>query len=140
MSDSNCIFCKISTGEIPCFKLAETETVLAFLDIAPIAKAHAVIIPKQHFETALAADPAIFKDMYDLAQKIAKTMQKLLNCSGFNFLINNGKVAGQTVFHLHLHIIPRFENDEIQWAWNQKPLDQEFGKNLTEQINKTLCV
>ena len=134
----DCIFCKIAEGEIPSFKLAESEDALAFLDIAPIAKSHGIVIPKQHFNTALESEPKIFSAIYELAIRVAKSIQKVIGCSGFNFLINNGETAGQTVYHLHLHIIPRFDNDEIKWSWNPKTIDKEAASVLAEQIRKNL--
>jgi histidine triad (HIT) family protein len=103
---TNCLFCKIAKGAIPAVKVAETETLLAFLDIIPQAPTHILIIPKKHIPNNLALDPVdkeMVGEVYLLANKIAK--EKGIDATGFRLVTNNGPDAGQAVFHLHFHLL-----------------------------------
>jgi histidine triad (HIT) family protein len=108
---SDCLFCKIIAGEIPCYKVYEDENVLAFLDIHPHAKGHTVVIPKKHAETVWDINTETFERVAAGLQTAAGKVQAQLKPDGMNIGLNNGKAAGQAVGHLHWHILPRWEGD-----------------------------
>lgn len=112
--EENCIFCKIADGEIPSKTLYEDDMFRVILDINPASKGHALILTKKHFKNIYEMDNVTASEVFVLAKRMAKAMTEALGCNGFNIVQNNGKVAGQTVFHFHLHLIPRYTNDGIQ--------------------------
>lgn len=130
----DCIFCRIVTGEIPCYKLAETPVALAFLDIMPISRGHALVIPKRHVELAYKATPAMMAEVMSLATRLANAIADATQCDGMNLLINCGPRAGQVVPHAHLHIIPRYADDNIRWPWPAGKLTQEAAAELSAAI------
>lgn len=107
----NCIFCKIINGEIPCYKVYEDEKVLAFLDISQASKGHTLIVPKTHFANMLECDEETVAYMYKIANKLGNKIVNSLGAKGMNILTNINEVAGQTVKHFHIHLLPRY-NDE----------------------------
>ena len=109
MTDKNCIFCKIANGEIPSTTLYEDEEFRVILDLGPASKGHALILPKNHFEDVCALDEKTAAKILPLAARVGSAMKKALGCAGFNLVQNNGEAAGQTVFHFHMHVIPRYE-------------------------------
>ena len=111
--EENCIFCKIADGEIPSKTLYE-DMFRVILDINPASKGHALILTKKHFKNIYEMDNVTASEVFVLAKRMAKAMTEALGCNGFNIVQNNGEVAGQTVFHFHLHLIPRYTNDGIQ--------------------------
>ncbi len=118
---NNCIFCAIAAGEIPSFKVYEDDLVLAYLDINPFSFGHTLVIPKEHSTGLLDTPSEVLKEIIVRVQKVAAHLKTALPCDGFNVLQNNGAAAGQTVHHLHFHIVPRVggANAEITFA-NQK--------------------
>lgn len=114
---SDCIFCRIVRGEIPSTKLYEDEAVLAFMDIGPIVKGHALVIPKQHYDPLTAVPPALLGRLMLVVQKIAAAQMKGLHAEGVNLHQSNGACAGQVVPHVHFHVIPRFAHDGHRWNW-----------------------
>jgi histidine triad (HIT) family protein len=118
--DENCIFCKIIKGEIPSYKIYEDEEILAFLDAFPTNKGHTLIIPKTHVENIFEVDTKTLQNISKKAQIISKNIKEKLNCHGINILQNNGKQAGQDVFHYHMHIIPRYEDDNVRIKFNSQ--------------------
>lgn len=109
---NNCIFCKIIKGELPSSKIYENDMLLAFLDIQPVNKGHVLIIPKQHKILIAELDNKILGDMISLANKINQAIRKSdIKSEGINLFLADGEAAGQEVFHVHLHIIPRFKKD-----------------------------
>ena len=110
---NNCVFCAMAAGEIPCFKVYEDETAFACLDINPFSEGHVLVIPKVHVANLLEADEALVSAMAARARKVAAHVQEVLGCDGFNLLQNNGAAAGQSVNHLHFHIIPRRSGDPL---------------------------
>ena len=107
---NNCIFCAIAAGEIPSFKVYEDELVLAYLDINPFSKGHTLVIPKAHSEGLLDTDDRTLQDVIVRVKKVAAHLKAKLGCDGFNVVQNNGEAAGQSVFHLHFHIVPRYKD------------------------------
>ena len=117
MKDSNCIFCKIANGEIPSSTIYEDDDFRVILDLGPAAKGHALILPKEHFKDVCELDEMIAAKVLPLGAKIGAAMMKGLGCAGFNLVQNNGTAAGQTVFHFHMHVIPRYEGGPEMVTW-----------------------
>ena len=113
MNDENCIFCRIANGVIPSATVYEDEWFRVILDINPAAKGHALILPKKHFADIYELDQDTAGEVFVLAKRMAAVMKEALGCEGMNILQNNGEIAGQTVFHFHIHLIPRYKEDEI---------------------------
>ncbi len=120
MKDTNCIFCKIAAGDIPSNTIYEDEEFRVILDLAPASKGHALILPKEHCADIYEIDAEAAGRAMKLAKKLAMHMTDVLGCEGFNILQNNHEVAGQTVFHFHMHLIPRYKNaknnDILMWT------------------------
>ncbi len=120
------IFCKIVSGEIPCYKLYEDDDVLAFLDISQVTKGHALVISKKHFDTFLATPKEIMHKVMDVAQRIGQVEISMLGAKGVNILTNCYEAAGQSVRHFHVHVIPRYGKEEgisIEMKDNSKGLN-----------------
>ena len=135
----NCIFCKIVKGEIDSKKIYEDEKVLAFLDITPISKGHLLIIPKKHFENIYEIENSYLKEIISVAKIIAESLKKSLNAGSVNILHASGKDAQQSVFHFHIHLVPRYKNDGIDiWPKSDyKELNLDEIKNkITKEILK----
>ena len=128
----NCIFCAIAAGEIPSFKVYEDEFVLAYLDINPFTEGHTLVIPKNHSQGLVDTDDATLATVIARVRKVAAHLKSALPCDGFNILQNNGEAAGQTVPHLHFHIVPRYGKDPI--AFESHPGDMAHLKELAEKI------
>ena len=112
---NDCVFCAIAAGEIPSFKVYEDDLVLAYLDISPFTEGHTLVIPKVHSEGLLDTPVAELGEIMARVQKVAAHIKGTLPCDGFNILQNNGEAAGQTVKHLHFHIVPRVGNGAISF-------------------------
>ena len=113
MKKDDCIFCKIADGEIPSATVYEDDLFRVILDIAPAAKGHALILPKNHYDNLWELGEEEAKKVIGLAAKISAAQKKALGCDGINVLQNNGIAAGQSVFHFHMHLIPRYEEDQV---------------------------
>ena len=116
MKDCNCIFCKIANGEIPSTTLYEDEDFRVILDLGPATRGHALLLPKNHFANLFELDDETAQKAILVAKKMAGKMKDALGADGFNLVQNNGEAAGQTVFHFHMHLIPRYENDNAVGA------------------------
>jgi len=129
MRDDNCIFCKLANGVIPTNSIYEDENFNVILDMSPATKGHALILPKEHYKNLYELPEDTAADVMKLAKKMAVKMTEKLNADGFNLVQNNNEVAGQTVFHFHMHLIPRYENDaqKIGWAPNS-PTSEELAE------------
>ena len=134
MRDENCIFCKIANGEIPSRTLYEDGDFRVILDLGPATRGHALILPKEHAANLFELPEETAGKAMILAKKMAARMKEKLNCDGFNVIQNNGEVAGQTVFHFHMHLIPRYENDGQHILWNPG----ESTPEELEEIRKTI--
>lgn len=117
----NCIFCKIIKGEIPSTCIYEDQDFKVILDISPAARGHALILPKEHYANLYELPEDLAAKTMVLAKRIASHMTEKLQCDGFNLVQNNGEVAGQTVFHFHLHLIPRYKDGDNRdlLTWNK---------------------
>ena len=134
MRKDDCIFCKIANGGIPTNTVYEDEHYRAILDLSPATKGHTLILPKDHFEDLFDADEDTVRGIMKMAQKIGCGMMKSLNCDGINVVQNNGAAAGQTVKHLHVHLIPRYEGDGPIVTWKQNESDPEEQKEIAAKI------
>lgn len=131
----NCIFCKIANGEIPSATVYEDENFRGILDLGPASKGHALILPKKHYANLFEMDDEMVAKALVVAKKLGAKMQKALNCQGLNVLQNNGEAAGQTVFHFHMHLIPRYENDTVGFpSWEAGKPTQEELKEIAAKI------
>jgi histidine triad (HIT) family protein len=130
MRDDNCIFCKLANGEIPTNSIYEDEDFRVILDNSPAAKGHALILPKQHYANMFEIDDVVLGKAAKLAKKVITHEKNVLGCDGYNVLQNNGEAAGQTVFHFHMHLIPRYAKDApfLEWA------HQEFSADELKQL------
>lgn len=135
MLDS-CIFCKITAGEIPSNTIYEDDTFQAILDIAPAAKGHTILLVKQHTPNLFETEDSILSKALPVAKKIAVGLKKALGCDGVNIIQNNGTSAGQSVFHLHIHIIPRYEKDGLVIPWNTKTYTDGEAELLAKKIKE----
>lgn len=138
MRDENCIFCRIANGEVPSATVYEDELFRVILDMGPASKGHALILPKEHFKDVCDLDEVYASKVLQLGGKIGAAMKKTLGCTGFNLVQNNGESAGQTVFHFHMHVIPRYEHGELMVAWNPGHAEPEELREIAEQIKAGL--
>jgi histidine triad (HIT) family protein len=137
-ADADCLFCKIIAGEIPCFKLFENDDTLAFMDINPANEGHALVIPKEHARDVYAVSDAAITATVKTAKKLAAAIDKTLKPDGLNLLQCNGPAAAQSVFHFHMHVLPRQEGDELKLNWGLKPGDMDAIGALAELIRGNL--
>lgn len=136
MTKDNCIFCKIVKGEIPSYTIYEDDDFKVFMDVAPATKGHALVVPKQHFANIYEIEPEVLGKGAKVAQKVIKHATEVLGCEGYNLIQNNGEVAGQTVFHFHMHLVPRYESMNNGDLLKVIPgtADGEELKALSEQL------
>ena len=134
MRDDNCIFCRIANGEIPSATLYEDENFRVILDLGPASKGHALILPKEHYANIYELPEEKTAQAFVLAKKMAEKMKEVLNCDGFNVVQNNGTPAGQTVFHFHIHLIPRYEGDQVGLTWKPGTLTEEVKEELLKKF------
>ena len=138
---SNCIFCSIIKGDIPCAKVYEDEHVLAFLDLSQVTKGHTLVIPKVHKENVYELTPDIAKHIFEAVPKIANAIKAEYNLIGLNILNNNGEHAGQSVFHFHMHLIPRYGKGDgfgAVWKTNESEYTPEELQKIAVSINQHL--
>lgn len=131
---SDCIFCKIANGEIPSATLYEDEDFRVILDLGPASKGHALILPKAHAANIYEISDDMAAKAMILAKKMATKMTEALKCDGFNIVQNNGEPAGQTVFHFHMHLIPRYEGDQVGITWKPETLTDEVKNEILEKL------
>ncbi|MBQ6888032.1 MAG: HIT family protein [Lachnospiraceae bacterium] len=134
MRDDNCIFCKIANGEIPSKTIYEDEKFRVILDLGPAAKGHSLILPKSHYKNLFELPDETASEVLVLAKKLGAQLKDKLNCDGLNVLQNNGEVAGQTVFHFHMHLIPRYTDDNQKISWIPGEPSQEELEAVKQQI------
>ncbi len=136
MRNDNCIFCKIASGEIPSNTIFEDEDFRIILDAAPATKGHALIIPKEHYKDLYEIDENVAVKAFGLAKKMIGPMTEALHADGFNVLQNNKEVAGQTVFHFHMHLIPRYEGKDKILTWGHEEFSDEEMKKICESLKQ----
>lgn len=138
MKDETCIFCKIANGEIPSATVYEDEDFRVILDLGPASEGHALILPKNHFKDVCELDAETSAKVLPLAAKIGAAMKQSLGCAGFNLVQNNGLAAGQTVFHFHMHLIPRYKGDNVGITWNPGELTDEDKEEILSKVKAQL--
>ena len=138
MRQDDCIFCKIANGEIPATEICENEGFRVILDLGPASKGHALVLPKEHYRDITELPEKAAGEAFSLAGKVGKAMKQGLGAAGFNIGQNNGTAAGQTVFHFHIHVIPRYEGGPEMVAWTPGKAEAEELKATAESICKAL--
>lgn len=136
MKDANCIFCKIAGGEIPSATLYEDADFRVIMDISPASKGHALILPKEHYANLYELPDELAAKVLVLAKNMITKLKDIVGCDGYNVLQNNGEVAGQTVFHFHMHLIPRYENDEVNIGWKLGTLTDDVKELVVSKMNE----
>lgn len=136
MRKDDCIFCKILAGEISSRTIYEDELFQVILDVDPATKGHALILPKNHYKDIYELGEEETAEVFKLAKKLATDMTKKLSCDGFNLVQNNGEVAGQTVSHFHLHLIPRYkgDNNSEKLCWNHAGFSAETLDEIYNEL------
>lgn len=134
MKDENCIFCKLANGDIPTEAIYEDELVKVIFDVNPASKGHALILAKNHAANIFELDEDTAKRVFVVAKKVATAMKETFKCDGVNILQNNGEIAGQTVFHFHTHVIPRYENDGVTIEWEPGKVSSEEILEMKKQL------
>ena len=132
----DCIFCKLANGVFATRSIYEDEDFNVILDLAPATKGHALILPKQHSYNIYDLPDDTAAKVFVLAKKLAQMMTERLGCEGFNIVQNNGTVAGQTVFHFHLHLIPRYADDQQKIGWNPQEMSAEELDKIKEMLSE----
>lgn len=138
MKDDNCIFCKLAAGQIPSTTLYEDEDFRVIMDIAPAVKGHAIVLPKQHMNDLLSIEENTAKKALFVVSKMANAIKDALNCDGINILQNNGEAAGQSVFHLHFHILPRYKEDHFTIPWKTLSYEEGEAEAIAKRIRAAL--
>ena len=134
MKETNCIFCKIANGEIPSKTLYEDDDFRVILDLGPATKGHALVLPKEHYANLYELPEETAGEVMKLAKRMVMKMTERLGCEGFNLVQNNGDLAGQTVFHFHMHMIPRYQADGQKIGWKPQEVTQEELEEIKNRI------
>lgn len=137
-TDPDCVFCKIVAGKIPALRVHEDETILAFLDIGPLADGHLLVIPKEHAERLEDSNPDTLSHLAGHLPRLARAVLAVTGAAGYNLLQNNGKVSGQEVPHVHFHIIPRAQGDGLGYRWLASSYPAGRGEELRQAVVKAL--
>lgn len=137
-TDPDCVFCKIVAGKIPALRVYEDETILAFLDIGPLADGHLLVIPKEHAERLEDSNPDTLSHLAGHLPRLARAVLAVTGAAGYNLLQNNGKVSGQEVPHVHFHIIPRAQGDGLGYRWLASSYPAGRGEELRQAVVKAL--
>ena len=134
MVKDDCIFCKLANGVFPTNTIYEDDSFRVILDLGPATKGHALILPKNHYANIYEIPEDVAGDVMKLAKKMATHMTEKLNCDGFNLVQNNGEAAGQTVFHFHYHLIPRYKDDNQHILWKPTSPSAEELEELKDLL------
>lgn len=129
----NCLFCKIIAGEIPCYKVYEDSDFIAFLDIYPVNPGHVLVIPKVHCDNIFELSDDIASKYFVVVKKMASIIKESVNADGINIGMNNLSAAGQIIFHSHVHVIPRFNDDGLK-HWSSKEISSENMEEIADKI------
>ncbi len=131
-----CVFCEIVNGNIPCYKIYEDDNFLAFLDLSQATLGHTLVVPKKHYENIFDLDENL--PLLKVVSKIAKALKKGLGISDLNIVNNNGPLAGQTINHFHIHLIPRYEGDKVSFIFGENKISNDEFKTLVNKITKEI--
>jgi histidine triad (HIT) family protein len=134
-ADPDCLFCKIVAGDVPAMRVHEDERTVAFMDINPATRGHLLVIPREHAADLHAIDADDLRACAVAAQGLAQRQRERLGADGVNLLNSTGAVAWQTVFHFHLHVIPRYDNDPLRLPWSPAPGDRDEIAAAAEELN-----
>ena len=134
MKKDDCLFCKIAAGEIPSTTIYEDEYHRVFFDINPASKGHCLIVPKDHYDDIFDMNEEAAERLFPLACKVADSLKKELDLEGMNIVQNNGTIAGQTVFHFHMHLIPRYTGDTVNVGWKPGEADMDELSELAKKV------
>jgi histidine triad (HIT) family protein len=134
VSDPDCIFCKIIAGELPSQIIDEDDRTISFMDISPATRGHALVVPRKHTRDLLEIDQDDLHAAVTAAQRLARRVKERLGADGVNLLNSCGQTAWQTVFHFHIHVIPRYENDPLRLPWRPAPGDSDEIAATAEQL------
>ena len=138
MKKEDCVFCKIVNGDIPSNTIYENSEFKVIMDISPATKGHVLVLPKEHFKDIYDIDAETAGKLFQPAAVVARALKEVLHCDGLNIIQNNGEIAGQTVFHFHMHLIPRYEGDDVTVKWKEHSMDAEEMDQLRKDIRKAL--
>lgn len=136
MKASDCIFCKIAGGEIPSTTLYEDEDFRVILDLGPATRGHALLLPKEHYADLFELDDDLACKALMRAKRIAEKMKRALGADGFQLVQNNGAAAGQTVFHFHMHLIPRYKDDQAGILWKAGTTTEEDREEIKRLVDR----
>ena len=136
MRDENCIFCKIANGEIPSATLYEDDDFRIILDLGPASRGHALLLPKEHYENLYMLPDELAGKALPVAKKMITKLTEVLGCDGYNVVQNNGETAGQTVFHFHMHLIPRYKGDQVGLGWKMGELTDEERDDILAKLRE----
>lgn len=136
MKKDDCIFCKLANGDIPTNVVYEDDTFTVIMDASPATKGHCLILPKDHYANIYELDEEVAGKAFKLAKKLATMMTEKLDCDGFNIVQNNGETAGQTVFHFHMHLIPRYKDDNQRIGWEPTDPSADDQKAVLDILTK----
>lgn len=132
----DCIFCKLANGVFPTRSIYEDETFKVIMDAAPATKGHCLILPKEHAANLYELPDETAGKAFVLAKKLITKMTEKLGCDGFNIVQNNGETAGQTVFHFHMHLIPRYKDDQQHILWEPRSFSDEEMDSIKDTLTK----
>lgn len=141
MKHDDCLFCKIIEGELPSAKVYEDEHVFAFMDISQITEGHTLIIPKKHTSNVYELEPEVAGELFKRVPKVANAIKKAYDPVGMNILNNNEVLAGQTVYHFHIHLIPRYDETDgfgLKWQMRRDDYSQDELNEIAQKINKAI--
>ena len=130
----NCVFCNLANGIWDSATLYEDDDFRVILDLGPASRGHALILPKAHYANIYKIPEELAAKAIVLAKKMAGIMTEALDCDGFNIVQNNGEAAGQTVFHFHMHLIPRYKDDKAGFGWNTGELDEATKQEVLTKV------
>ena len=138
MKKDDCIFCKLANGDIPTNSIYEDEVVKVIFDASPAAPGHILILPKNHYDDIYSMDDETAAHVFKVAVKLSKAYRKALDFDGLNIVQNNGEAAGQTVFHFHMHLVPRYIKDNVTMTWIPGKADTEELSTLSKALRKRI--
>ena len=134
MKEKDCIFCKIAAGEIPSATLYEDDDFRVILDLGPASKGHALILPKEHYRNLYDIDEEVVAKAMILAKKMVNKLTKVIDCDGYYIFLNYEECACQSVFHFHMHLIPRYKGDQVGLGWKMGELSEEDKKEILDKM------
>lgn len=138
MIKQNCLFCNVAGGNMESSTIFENSEFRVVLDPFPASKGHTLIIPKEHIENIYELDTESASRLFALATHVAKVLKNIYNCDGLNIIQNNGEAGGQTVFHFHLHLVPRYKDDNVTIKWETLQVDRRELDEMAQQISLNL--